>query len=165
MNHKFSFQPLCLFACLFLTLFTLQVHAQPSSALALLQQQANQITLIAIARTPDANFVANHATGNGNAAQFNLRFARIGNGLQNIQTRVAILYDVAIQIGATGLMEEAQEIMNGYSAAMAAYNTISNQVSAGLPVPVQAAQNLQASLFALRDASPCIRREIQELDE
>lgn len=166
MNHKFSFRPLCLFACLFLTFFTThQLHAQSNPLLALLQQQANQVTLIAIARTPDANYVANHASGNGNQAQFNLRFARIGNGLQNIQSRVTILFDLAIQFGATGIVAEAEEIMDGYSGAMAAYNAISNQVSAGLPVPVQAAQDLQASLFALRDASPCIRREIQELDE
>ena len=159
MNHKFSFRPLCALVFLLLTLFTPAIHAQSNQGLFMMQQQANQITAISILRTPDANYVANHTSGNGNQAQFNLRFARI------IQTRVVVLFDLAIQMGAPGLMAEAEEIMEGYSNAQTAYNTIANQVSAGLPVPYQAAQDLQASLFALRDAAPCIRREIQELDE
>lgn len=165
MNHKFSFRPLCALAFLLLTLFTPAIHAQSTQGLQLMQQQANQITEISIARTADANYIANHTGGNGNAAQFNQRLARIGNGLQNIQTHVVVLFDLAIQMGAPGMMAEAEEVMEGYSNAQTAYNAITNQVSAGLPVPFQAAQDLQASLFALRDASPCIRREIQELDE
>jgi hypothetical protein len=166
MNHKFSFRPLCVLAFLVLLLsFTSKMQAQSSAGLILLQEQANQITAIAIARTADANYIANHASGNGNAAQMNQRMARLGSGLQSIQTRVAILFDIALQTSASGLKAEAEMIMSGYSAAQISYNAIINQVSAGLPMPQQAAQDLQSQLFALRDASPCIRREIQELDE
>jgi hypothetical protein len=130
-----------------------------------MQLHADRITAIAIARTADANYVANHASGNGNANQFNLRLARLGNGLQNIQNNAVILFDLAFQQGAPGLRAEAQMFLDQYAAAQAAYSAIVNQVSAGLPVPAQAAQDLRSSLFGLRDASPCIRREIQELDE
>jgi hypothetical protein len=165
MNHKFSSTALCALLIFFANLLPNITQAQTCSGCIQMQLFADRISLAALNHTSDVNYVANHASGNGNANQFNLRLARIGNGLQVIQPRAAEIFDIAIQIGDPGLMSAAQGIMDGYGEAQGAYNAIQNQVSAGLPVPVPAAEDLRDAIMGLRQAASDIRREIQELDE
>lgn len=165
MNHKFSLPALCALVIFCTTLLPNATLAQSCTSCATMQAAADRITQVAIQSTSDANYVANHSSGNGNANQFNQRLVRLGNALLTIRTDLMQINDLSIQGGFDGLQKESSEIMGAYQDAQSAYRAIDIQLSAGLPVPTQAALDLRDAITALRDASPCIRREIQELDE
>lgn len=142
-----------------------KTHAQSGSQYPFLSlwMTAQDISESAIRSMPDVNYLVTQSESGSLPHLLQMRLNRVGDNLDQIEAASNTLMNMAAATGYPGLIEEAAEIKGHYQAARSSFQAIVSRVSAGFGVPASAAQTLQTQMVALREAGPCIRREIQEL--
>ena len=124
---------------------------------------ANSIMYKALGAMCHANYVANAANNAGNSQHLNSRLNSLSVALAGMQSNIATLQSIPNTLASPGLLEEISNIVNAHSLATSALNACINSFTSGAPVPGAAANTVRDMLLALKNAGPCIRREIQEI--
>ncbi len=149
----------CALSSAFLALTPSTALAETPSQHRLIQHNANRVTAIASRLTPLVDRLQDVVPPIFGRS----KLRKLQSGLEEIENHLETIAAMAKSSGEVGLIEEAAKLQQILEAAPNR-KEISKVVLRRMPADGLIVE-LAEALDALRNAAPCIRREIQELDE